>query len=263
MDDIEDTPPAAKPLPTVAATQLFPTQPTPAPLPDQADLRPAGPTRRWTWLLGGITAGAGTAALVLSLVATLVSPAATTPAAAATTSATAPSSSSAKPTDAPYTTLAKGCSLLRPATVAHYAKGATCTAGSTVGGETNSSAVWATKDYRTGYAFVQVEVQLNTQGESVYQQILTLDRSTLPTSGMKIADDRAVPGLGDKAALLYSTGSGVGRVDLVVLQRNALISITYEGAALSGFTPTAVPSATAETAATACARDALATLTAS
>ncbi|MEU9043044.1 MULTISPECIES: hypothetical protein [unclassified Kitasatospora] len=267
MADIEDTPPATLPLPTAAATRPLPPRPTPATLPDQADLRPAGPARRWTWLLGGITAGAGAAALVLSLVATLVSPAATAPAAAAATSAatsaTASSPASAQPADMPYTRLAKGCSLMSPATVDRYAAGATCTEASTTGGDNTSRGLWNTKDPRSGYTSVQVEVQLGPMGESVYQQMLTVDRSTLPTGGLKITEDRAVPGLGDKAALIYSTGGGVGRVDLMVLQRNALVSVTFTGATLSGYTPQPLPSATAEAAATACAQDALATLTTS
>lgn len=136
MADIEDTPPATQPPPS-APTRVLPGQPTPATLPDQADLRPAGPARRWTWLLGGLTAGAGAAAVALSLVANLANP---PPTAAPTTAATTPGGPSSSPssgpatsTTAPPTTLVDGCALLRPETVERHIKGATCTAAKPVG----------------------------------------------------------------------------------------------------------------------------------
>ncbi|MFJ9456210.1 hypothetical protein ACIRST_14110 [Kitasatospora sp. NPDC101447] len=99
--------------------------------------------------------------------------------------------------------------------------------------------------------------------DRVYQQTLSSDRTLAATAGMKITDDHAVPGLGEKATLLYTTISGFGHVDLVVLQRNALITIRYEAHTLSGFTLKDIPPTDAEAAATACAQDALATLTTS
>ncbi|MER7770930.1 hypothetical protein [Kitasatospora sp. NPDC096140] len=260
MAEIEDTPPATQPLPTLPSTRPLPAQATPATLPDPADLRPAGPNRRWTWLLGGITAGAGTAALVLGLVANLVTPtttAATTPTATATPASSGP----ATPSTAPYTAVVAGCALLRPETVDRYAKGAACTEQKPVGGATSATGGW---DSRTsGLTTVQVWVTLSPLADRVYQQTLSSDRTLAATAGMKITDDHAVPGLGEKATLLYTTISGFGHVDLVVLQRNALITIRYEAHTLSGFTLKDIPPTDAEAAATACAQDALATLTTS
>ncbi|MEV0533619.1 hypothetical protein [Kitasatospora sp. NPDC050463] len=266
MADIEDTPPATQPLPTAVSTRVLPGQPTPATLPDPADLRPAGPARRWTWLLGGLTAGAGAAALALSLVANLVDPAPTAAPTTAVTSAAAvpggPSSSDpATPTTAPHTTLVDGCALLRPETVERYVKGATCTAPTSVGGTTLSRGAWTSKD--SGYADAQVGVMLSPLAESVYQQTLTTSRTMATTTGAKITDDRAVPGLGDKATLLYTSYSGFGHVDLTVVQRNALVTVRYSALTHSGLTLKDVPSDTAEAAAIACAKDALATLTTS
>ncbi|WP_441247767.1 hypothetical protein [Kitasatospora sp. McL0602] len=262
MADIEDTPPATEPLPTVAATRFLPGQATPATLPDPADLRPAGPARRWTWLLGGITAGAGTAALALSLVANLVHPATAAPTATASVTPTvsaAPSSSGPEsPATAAYTTLVKGCALLRPETVDRYAKGATCLEQTTVGGTTISGGNWVSRG--SGSTDMRVSVILSPLAEGVYQQMLTTDRTMATTTGMKITDDRVVPGLGDQATLLYTTVSGFGHVDLLVLQRNALITIRYDALTRSGYTLKDVPVATAEAAATACAQDVLGTL---
>ncbi|MFJ9847608.1 hypothetical protein ACIRYZ_45775 [Kitasatospora sp. NPDC101155] len=261
MADIEDTPPATQPLPTAASTRVLPGQPTPATLPDPADLRPAGPARRWTWLLGGLIAGAGAAALALSLAANLVDPA---PPAAPTTAVTNPttvpdgpsSSGAANPAAAPYTTLVDGCALLRPETVERHIKGATCTAQTPVGGATTSNASWTSKD--SGYANAQVAVVLSPIAEAVYQQMLAASRTAANGTGAKITDDRAVPGLGDKATLLYISYSGFGHVELTVVQHNALVTVRYSGLTLKD-----VPSATAEAAAIACAKDALDTLTTS
>ncbi|AUG75324.1 hypothetical protein CFP65_0352 [Kitasatospora sp. MMS16-BH015] len=279
MAEIEDTPPATEPLPPTPVTRPLPPEATPATLPDPADLRPAGPARRWTWLIGGITAGAGTAALALSLVANLVTPApAATQANAATATSTAsstvpatpsssgpssgPSSASTSPSAAVYTTLVGGCSLLRSETVDRYAKGTTCTEQKPVSeAVTMADGSWTRTG--SGYTNLQVIVMLNPLAESVYQTTLTGDRTMATTAGMKITDDRVVPGLGDKATLLYTVVSGFGHVDLVVLQRNALVTIRYEALTGSGFPPKDVPVATAEAAAIAGARDALGTLTSS
>ncbi|MEU8924397.1 hypothetical protein AB0D10_26225 [Kitasatospora sp. NPDC048545] len=265
MADIEDTPPATQPLPTAASTRVLPGQPTPATLPDPADLRPAGPTRRWTWLLGGLTAGAGAAALALSLAANLVDPA---PTAAPTTAATVPGAPSSSgpaapttPTTAPYTTLVDGCALLRPETVERHIKGATCTAPPPAGGATTSNATWTSK--ATGYADAQVVVTLSPNAETIYQQMLTTSRTTATSTGAKMTDDRAVPDLGGKATLLYISYSGFGHVELTVVQRNALVTVRYSALTYSGLTLKDVPSDTAEAAAIACAKDALDTLTTS
>ncbi|MFJ3713692.1 hypothetical protein [Streptomyces sp. NPDC090053] len=262
MADTEETPPATESLPTVAPTRVLPGQPTPATLPDPADLRPAGPTRRWTWLLGGLTAGAGAVALALSLVANLVNPA---PTAAPTTPATGPgkpsSSVLATPSAAPYTTLVDGCALLRPETVERYIKGATCTVSKPVGSLTSSNGAWMGKD--SGYADAQVIVTLSPHAESIYQQMLTTSRTTAAHTGAKITDDRTVPGLGDEGTLLYISYSGFGHVDLTVVQRNALVTVSYSALTHSGLTLKDVPSDTAEAAAIACAKDALGTLTTS
>ncbi|WP_329500422.1 hypothetical protein [Kitasatospora herbaricolor] len=266
MADIEDTPPATQPLPTAAATRVLPGQPTPATLPDPADLRPAGPARRWTWLLGGLTAGAGAVALALSLVANLVDPTPTaTPTAAVTTPATVPGGPSpsgpATPATADYTTLLDGCALLRPETVERYIKGASCTASNPVGGVTLSRGMWTSK--ASGYFDAQVSVMLSPLAETVYQQMLTTSRTTATGTGAKITDDRAVPGLGDRAALLYISYSGSGHVDLTAVQHNALVTVRYSASTHSGLALKDVPSDTAEAAAIACAKDALGTLTTS
>ncbi|MFE5588494.1 hypothetical protein [Kitasatospora sp. NPDC056531] len=288
MAEIEDTPPATEPLPTLPGTRPLPPQPTPATLPDPADLRPAGPTRRWTWLLGGVTTGAGAAALVLGLVANLVTPAATagttattTVSAAATVSAattvspaprlsgspaptlsvTPAASGPASPTTAPYTTLAAGCALLRPETVDRYAKGASCSEQKDVGGMTNASAGWNSND--AGMTMMQVMVLLSPIADNLYENTLVGHRTGGATIGMKVTDDRAVPGMGEKATLLYTTLNGHGHADLVVLQRNALITISYEKHTFSGPTVKDIPPADAEAAATACAQDVVATLAAS
>lgn len=255
MADIEDTPPATQPPPTAAPTRVPPGQPTPAPLPDPADLRPAGPARRWTWLLGGLTAGAGAVALALSLVANLVDPAPTAASATAVTVTGGPSSS----TVAPHTTLVDACALLRPKTVERYIKGATCTASTPSTGLDSSNAIWTSK--KSGYADAQVGVMLSPLAETVYQQMLTVSRTTATTTGAKITDDRPVPGLGDKATLLYTSSSGYGHVDLSVVQNNALVTVRYSAGTYDGLTPKGVPTATAEAAAIACAKDALGTLT--
>ncbi|MFF1867672.1 hypothetical protein [Kitasatospora herbaricolor] len=269
MADIEDTPPATQPLPTAAATRVLPGQPTPATLPDPADLRPAGPARRWTWLLGGLTAGAGAVALTLSLVANLVEPAPTaTPTVAVTTPAAAPGGPSssgqvtpATPVTTDYTTLVEGCALLRPETVERYIKGAACTTPNPVGGVTLSKGAWTSKD--SGYADAQVSVMLSPLAETVYQQMLTTSRTTATGTGATITDDRAVPGLGDKATLLYVSYSGFGHVDLTAVQHNALVTVRYSASTRSGLALKDVPGDTAEAAAIACAKDALGTLTAS
>ncbi|GGV38746.1 hypothetical protein GCM10010495_65110 [Kitasatospora herbaricolor] len=267
MADIEDTPPATQPLPTAAATRLLPGQPTPATLPDPADLRPAGPARRWTWLLGGLTAGAGAVALTLSLVANLVDPAPTaTPTAAVTTAATVPggppaSSGPAGPATADYTTLVDGCALLRPETVERYIKGGTCTAPTPVGGATSSRGMWTSKD--SGYVDAQVGVMLSPLAVSLYQQMLTTGRTTATGTGAKITDDRAVPGLGDQATLLYISYSGFGHVDLTAVRHNALVTVRYSASTHSGPALKDVPGDTAEAAAIACAKDVLGTLTTS
>ncbi|MFD7908230.1 hypothetical protein ACFV4G_39065 [Kitasatospora sp. NPDC059747] len=80
---------------------------------------------------------------------------------------------------------------------------------------------------------------------------------------MKVTDDRAVPGIGEKATLFYTTMNGYGHADLVVLQRNALITISYEKGTFSGVTLKDIPPADAEAAATACGQDVVATLAAS
>ncbi|MCY0928026.1 hypothetical protein OTB20_17850 [Streptomyces sp. H27-H1] len=205
MADIEDTPPATQPPPS-AHPRVLPVQPTPATHPGHPP-RPGRPAprrpRRWTWLLGGLTAGAGAAAVALTLVANLANPA---PTAAPTTAATipggpssSPSSGPAIPTTAPHTTLVDGCALLRPETVERHIKGAaTCsTAAKPVGGETSSNGTWTSKD--SGYASAMGHVMLSPLAESIYQQMLTISRTAATTTGAKITDDRAVPGLGDKA----------------------------------------------------------------
>ncbi|MFI1911243.1 hypothetical protein ACH444_35990 [Streptomyces microflavus] len=262
MADIEDTPPATQPLPTAAPTRVLPGQPTPATLPDPADLRPAGPARRWIWLLGGLTAGAGAVSLALSLVANLASPAPTVAVTTPTTVPGGPSSSSpANPATAPYTTLVDGCALLRPETVERYIKGATCTAPKPMGDVPSSNGTWTSKD--SGYADAKVSVMLSPIAETVYRQMLTISRTTATGTGAKITHDRAVPGLGDKATLLYTSYSGFGHVDLTAVQHNALVTVRYSAFTYSGLTPKNVPSDTAEAAAIACAKDALGTLTTS
>lgn len=161
---------------------------------------------------------------------------------------------------APYTTLVDGCALLRPETVERYIPGATCTAPQRVDGAASSKGSWTSKD--SVYADAQVDVVLSPYAESIYQQDLTHSRTTATTTGAKITDDRAVPGLGDKATLLYTSYSGYGRVTLSVVQNNALVSVEYSAITSSGLTPENVPGDTAEAAAIACAKDALGTLTA-
>ncbi|MFI5764223.1 hypothetical protein ACIA8F_25205 [Streptomyces sp. NPDC051563] len=251
MADTEDTPPARQHLPTVPPTRVLPEQPTPATLPDPADLRPVGPARRWTWLLAGLAAGAGAIALALSLVANLTDPA---PAAAPAAGVTA---TGAPPTQ-PHTTLVDGCALLRPETVERHIKGATCIASPSSGGA-SSRGTWTSK--QAGYADMEVEIVLSPSAESIYQETLTLDRTTATTTGAKITDDRSVPGLGDKATLLYTDYGSSGRVSLSVLQKNALIGVEYSGFTSSGLTVKNIPRDIAEAAAIACAKDALATLT--
>ncbi|MGW5399326.1 hypothetical protein [Streptomyces sp. NPDC003952] len=253
MADTEDTPPAPQHLPTTAPTRVLPDQPTPATLPDPADLR-VGPARRWTWLLGGLVAGTGAVALALSLVANLTDPA-PAPAAAPTPAATA---TGASPTP-PHTTLVDGCALLRPETVEQYIKGATCTASPIDAGLVSSRGNWLSKV--SGFAYAQVYVGLSPFAESVYQKTLTDSRTTATTTGAKITDDRSVPGLGDKATLLYTDFGSSGRVSLSVLQKNALIGVEYSGFTSSGLTVKDIPRDIAEAAAIACAKDALATLT--
>ncbi|MFD5148580.1 hypothetical protein [Streptomyces sp. NPDC058401] len=253
MTDTEDTPPAPGQPPAPASTRVLPEQPTPATLPDPADLRPVGPARRWTWLLTGLAAGAGAVALVLSLVANLAEPA---PTAAPPPAATA----TGAPATPPPTTLVDGCALLRPETVEHYVKGATCTASPIASGLAASTGNWLSKE--SGYTYAQVEALLASSAESVYQQTLTVRRTTATTTGAKITVDRAVPGLGDKATLLYTDFGSSGRVTLSVLQKNALISVEYSGFTSSGLTIKNIPRDIAEAAAIACAKDALATLTA-
>ncbi|MGA5821475.1 hypothetical protein ACPC54_26825 [Kitasatospora sp. NPDC094028] len=270
MAEFEDTPPATEPLPTLPRTSPLPPPATPATLPDPADLRPAGPARRWTWLLGGITAGAGAAALVLGLVANLVTPTnlvtPPTTASSATNvnaSAAAPPSGPASPSAAPYTALAAGCALVRPETVARYAKGAPCKEGAPMPNAiTMSSGSWTSLD--SGMTMMQVIVILSPAAGTVYQESLRSARSLATTvATMKITDDRAVPGLGEQATLLYTVSSGFGSIELVVLQRNAVVTVKYQSATRSGYTVKDVPPSDAEAAATAAARDALATLTAS
>ncbi|MFF4922378.1 hypothetical protein ACFY4B_17500 [Kitasatospora sp. NPDC001261] len=266
MADTEETPHTPEPLPTPEPTRILPGQPTPATLPDPADLRPAGPTRRWTWLLGGLTAGAGITALALSLVANLLHPTPTAVSAtAATTPATVPggpsSSAPATPTTTLYTTLIDGCALLRPETVEGYIKGAACTVRASSGGVISSGGIWMSKE--PGYANAEVDVMLSTFVESVYQQTLTIGRTTATTTGAKITDDRTIPGLGDKATLLYTSYSGSGSVSLTVVQRNALVTVRYSALTSSGPVLQDVPTETAEAAAIACAKDALGTLTTS
>ncbi|MEU8512939.1 hypothetical protein AB0C76_15325 [Kitasatospora sp. NPDC048722] len=288
MAEIEDTPPATEPLPTLPGTRPLPPQPTPATLPDPADLRPAGPSRRWTWLLGGVTAGAGAAALVLGLVANLVTPAATAGTTAATSvspattvsatttvspaptlslspaptlSVTPAASGPASPTTAPYTTLPAGCALVRPETVDRYAKGTSCSEQKDVGGMTNASAGWHSND--GGWTMMQVMVQLSPIADYLYETTVAAHRTGGATTGMKVTDDRAVPGIGEKATLLYTTMNGNGHADLVALQRNALITISYEKGTFSGVTLKDIPPADAEAAATAWAQDVVATLAAS
>ncbi|MFJ4188268.1 hypothetical protein [Kitasatospora sp. NPDC089509] len=266
MAEIEDTPPTTEPLPTLPRTSPLPPQVAPATLPDPADLRPGGPARRWTWLLGGITAGAGAAALVLGLVANLVTPTATASAGSAASpssaaAASAPPSSPASPSAAPYTALPAGCSLVRPETLARYAKGAPCTEGAPVtNAVTMSSGSWTSLD--SGMTTMQVIVTLSGAAGGIYQQTLSSAR-TLTAATMKITDDRAVPGIGEQATLLYTVSSGYGSIELVVLQRNAVIIVKYRAATRSGYTLKDVPPSDAEAAATAAARDALNTLTAS
>ncbi|MGW3183765.1 hypothetical protein ACWDD9_31290 [Kitasatospora sp. NPDC001119] len=263
MADTEETPHTPEPLPTPEPTRILPGQPTPATLPDPADLRPAGPTRRWTWLLGGLTAGAGITALALSLVANLLHP---TPTAAPATAVTAPATvpggpSSAAPATPLYTTLIDGCALLRPETVERHIKGAACTTGASSGGVISSRGMWTSKE--PGYANAEVNVMLSPVVESVYQQMLTIGRTTATTTGAKITDDRTIPGLGDKATLLYTSYSGSGSVSLTVVQRNALVTVRYSALTSSGPVLQDVPTETAEAAAIACAKDALGTLTTS
>ncbi|MGW6917793.1 hypothetical protein ACWGB8_28810 [Kitasatospora sp. NPDC054939] len=247
MADIENTPPAKQQPPAAAPTRVLPGQPTPATLPDPADLRPAGPARRWTWLLGGLTAGAGAAALVLSLLANLAD--------------SAPTAAPTTPTTTPYAELVEGCALLRPETVERYIKGATCTATERGSHVDTSRGTWTSRD--SGYADAEVGVLLSLSAESIYQESLTDHRTGATTTGGKIIDDRAVPGLGDKATLFYTSYSGYGRVRLWVVQNNALVSIEYSASTRSGLTSQDVPMEAAEAAAIACARDALRTLTTS
>lgn len=248
MADTEDTPPAEHRQQTAAPTHVLPGQPTPATLPDPAELRPVGPTRRWTWLLGGLAAGAGAIALAMSLVANLADPA---PTAAPTTAVTGPATP-------PYTRLVDGCALLHPETVERHIKGATCTAPKHGGGGASSRGTWTSEE--SGYADAEGQVILSPHAESVYQESLTSDRTTATTTGAKIADDRAVPGLGDKATLLYTSYSGFGRVKLSVVQNNALVGVEYSAITQSGLGSEDVPMDTAEAAAIACAKDALSTL---
>ncbi|MFD7451189.1 hypothetical protein [Kitasatospora sp. NPDC059827] len=261
MAEIEDTPPATQPLPTLPRTSPLPAQAVPATLPDPADLRPGGPARRWTWLLGGITAGAGAAALVLGLVANLVTPTATA-SSATNASAAVASSGPASPSAALYTASAAGCSLVRPETVARYAKGAPCTEQKPIGGIPVTGGSWTSQD--SGLIMLQVLVTLSPSTDSIYQETLSSARTMAATSAgtMKITDDRPVPGIGEKATLLYTVAWGYGRIELVVLQRNALITVNYQAATRSGYTLKDVPPSEAEAAATAAARDALGTLTA-
>ncbi|MFB7668066.1 hypothetical protein ACFC1R_29785 [Kitasatospora sp. NPDC056138] len=238
---------------------------TPATLPDQADLRPAGPARRWTWLLGGVAGGAGGAALVLGLTAALTSPPATVAAgsAAPTPSVSSTASPAASATASPtalYTHLADGCSLLRPETVTTYAPGTTCQAHVAEPGAVTSGAIWHSSMPSTSFTYLVVGAQLHSDNDSAYQQLLATDRSMLPASGQKLIDDRPVNGLGDKATILYSTSSGIGQVNLVVLQHNAMVTIEYEATTMSSYGMRSVPQSTAESAAITCARDALATL---
>ncbi|MDH6122336.1 hypothetical protein ABH930_006688 [Kitasatospora sp. GAS204A] len=270
--DMEDTPPA------IPATRALPVSPTPATLPDQADLRPAGPARRWTWLLGGVAGGAGGVALVLGLTAALTSPPATVaassaaprPSVSSTTSPAAPPPSVSSTTSpavsatgsptALYTHLVDGCSLLRPATVTTYVSGAKCQAHEAEPGAVTSGAVWQSSMPDTSLTDLFVGAQLDSYNDSVYQELLATDRSMLSASGQELVDDRPVNGLGDKATIFYSTDSDIGQVNLVVLQRNALVTIMYEATTMSGYAMRPVPQSTAESAAIACARDALTTL---
>lgn len=252
MADIEDTPPAEQQPPTAEPTRVLPVQPVPATLPDPADLRPVGPARRWTWLIAGLTAGAGATALALSLVAHLTDPAPAAPSTAATVTG--------GPTTQPYTTLVDGCALLRPETVERHLKGATCTAPKHSDDGTTSNGSWTSKD--SGYADAQVDVILSPFVESVYQESLTSRRTTGTTTDAKIIVDRAVPGLGDKATLFYTSYSGYGRVNLSVVRNNALVSVEYSAIASSGPSSEDVPRDVAEAAAIACAEDALGTLAA-
>ncbi|MEV7925440.1 hypothetical protein [Kitasatospora sp. NPDC088779] len=270
MADTEDTPPPPEPPQTVAPTHVLPEQPTPATLPDPADLRPAGPTRRWSWLLGGLTAGAGAAGLALSLVANLVNPAPTSAPTTAATGSGGPLSSapttaaavpsglpSSAPAAAPYTALVDSCALLRPETVERYIKGATCTAPERIEPVTMSLGSWTSKD-----AIAGVTVMLNPQAASIYQRMLTTNQKT--DAGAKVTDNRTVPGLGDQATLRYiSHSASFGQAELTVVQRNALVTVTYSASTQSGLELKAVPSDTAEAAAIACAKDALDTLTTS
>ncbi|MGW4809419.1 hypothetical protein [Kitasatospora sp. NPDC004272] len=258
-------PPTTRPLPPPAATRVLPEQPTPATLPDPADLRPAGPARRWTWLLGGLAAGAGAVALALSLLAHLTDPAPSAAASAApstATSAVGGSSSPAPtaPSTAPalYTELADGCALLRPETVERYAKGATCTASPAVGGTVSARGTWTGG---SGYATVEVGVLLSPQAGSVYQQTVTIDRTSASGAGGKITGDRTVPGLGDRATVLHVAYGNFGRVTLTALRGNALVTVGYSAAAGSGPSAEGAPDP-AEAAAVAFAQDALGTLTA-
>ncbi|MDD9380283.1 hypothetical protein M8Z33_27240 [Streptomyces sp. ZAF1911] len=251
MADIEETPPSEQQRPAPAPTRVLPVQPVPATLPDPADLRPVGPARRWTWLIAGLAAGAGAAALALSLVANLADPAPAPPTTAVTVTG--------GPTTEPYTTLVDGCALLRPETVELYLKGATCTAPKHGADGTTSFGSWTSKD--SGYADAQVEVMLSPFAESIYQESLTSHRTPASTTDAKIIVDRAVPGLGDKATLFYTSYSGYGRVTLWAVRNNALISVEYAAITSSGPTPEDVPRDVAEAAAIACAKDALGTLT--
>ncbi|MCX4776629.1 hypothetical protein [Streptomyces sp. NBC_01264] len=227
------------------------TEDTPHALPNPADLRPVGPAQRWIWLLGGLAAGAAAITLALSLAANLVEAA---PAAAPTTAATV----TGGPETAPYTKLVDGCALLRPETVERYIKGATCTAQEQRAGEASSNGMWTSMT--SGYAEARIGVGLSPFAEGVYQQTLTISRNMATTTGAKITDDRAVPDLGDKATLLYTSYSGYGRAKLSVVRNNALVTVEYSASTYSGLTRKDVPVDTAEAAAIACAKDVLGTL---
>ncbi|MEU4115352.1 hypothetical protein AB0F71_12745 [Kitasatospora sp. NPDC028055] len=82
---------------------------------------------------------------------------------------------------------------------------------------------------------------LAPNADSVYRGMLSGARTLAAATGMKITDDRSVPGIGAAATLLYTVVSGYGRVELVVLQRNAVVTVHYQAATRSGYSLKDVP----------------------
>jgi hypothetical protein len=232
---------------------------TPA-VPPVADVRSRA---RGGWLVGGVV---GAVVLAAAVVAGVMATSSGSGSAPAGSQAGSPwgghgAGAAAPPAGKVFTHAGDECALIKPATIAAIAPGATCKKAVTDGFQ------------QPGYTLVQprwsggqdgsdIDVNLDI-GADAEQWYGTTKQAYLHSAGMldKLEDQRSYPGLGDEAFVAYAvdpSGAQSGSSEIIVRWGNAVVEVSYRYDHDVSGGP--VTQQQAEDAAVAAAKDALASL---